>query len=361
VDDDTVTSYSPTTTNVQNVTYDLLVTSSDVWIASWGGGLRKHSLTDTSLADSSWHVVPPDTNAFSSYDYYNHRAFSLAGDDTILWVGTAQGLNKSLDNGQTWTNYNFISTSGGISGNFVTAAGLQKWDNHRVIWAATWPAEGSNEHYGVSKSDNDGTTWQVALTDSVQTLKAHNFAFDGSKVYVATNLGLYKSDDNGQTWEVFPQIVDTSGSIIFDPEVYSALIYKTPLDTTLLVGTGDGVAASSDYGNSWTIFRAFSPTGQNGEKDTYAYPNPFSPRLSPYVVRFQYNMPAAGKVSIRVYDFAMDEVASVLDDQYRAAGNQTAEWFGKRDDGRVVATGVYFYKVERAGASTVWGKVAVIY
>ncbi len=351
VDPDTITTYEPTTTNIQNVTYDLLITSTEVWIASWGGGLRKFS-----FSDSTWQVVPPDTFAFSALDHLNHRAFSVVGDDSVLWVGTAAGVDKSTDGGLTWQN--FDHGSDGLSGNFITALGLQRWGNQEVIWAASWPAEGSGEYYGVSKSANGGLTWEVVLGSEQEVIKAHNFAFDDSIAYAATDQGLYKSIDGGQNWELFPPIVDVqAGETLYDPEVYSALAYQG----TLWVGTGDGLASSENYGNTWTIYRAFLPTNENGQPATYAYPNPFSPRLSPYVVRFQYDLPAAGKVTVKVYDFALDLVATVVENAQRNAGDHSEEWLGVRDDGKPIATGVYYYSIERGAADTVWGRVAVIY
>lgn len=354
IDPDTITTYEPTTTNIQNVTYDLLITSTDIWIASWGGGLRKFS-----FADSAWHLVTPDTQAFSALDHLNHRAFAVAGDDSILWVGTAAGIDKSTDGGQSWENFDH---GDGLSGNFITALGLQIWGAHEILWAASWPAEASGESYGVSMTENGGLSWSVPLSDSVQSLKAHNFAFDDSAVYVASNLGLYKSVYPFTDWQLFPPIQDSeTGEVIYDPEVYSALMHKTLTDTTLWVGTADGIAASPNYGNTWTIFHAEVPTTDPGQPSTYAKPNPFSPRLSPYVCRFQYHMPVAGKVTLKIYDFAMDLVSTVVDGAIRDAGDHYEQWLGTRNEGRPVATGVYYYCIERGGMSTVWGKVAVIY
>ncbi len=355
VDADTVTTYEPTTTNIQNVTYDLLLTSTDVWIASWGGGLRRLDLAGLASGDTIWQIVTPDTFDFSALDHLNHRAFSVVGDDSILWVGTAAGVNKSLDDGETWTNFEH---SDGISGNFITALGLQKWSTHEVLWAASWPAEASGEYYGVSMTENGGLSWSVPLTDAVQTIKAHNFAFDDSAVYVASSLGLYKSVYPFTDWQLFPPIQDSeTGEVIYDPEVYSALVHNG----VLWVGMADGVASSPDYGNTWTIYRAFVPISDPGQPSTYAFPNPFSPRLSPFAVRFAYSLPAAGNVTVKVYDFAMDCVATVVENAHREAGDQYEEWLGRRSDGKEVATGVYYYCIERAGASTIWGKVAVIY
>ncbi|RJP74145.1 MAG: hypothetical protein C4524_13220, partial [Candidatus Zixiibacteriota bacterium] len=188
--------------------------------------------------------------------------------------------------------------------------------------------------------------------------------FDDSIAYAATNLGLYKtyrrSDGTWADWEVLPQINevnDLTGQVVtlYDPEVYSVLAHQG----ILWVGTGSGLASSGDYGNTWDVHRAFVPTSQAGQPDTYAYPNPFSPRLS-FVIRFQYDLPAEGNVTLKIYDFAMDEVAVVVDNVLRLAGDNTEEWDGRRADGSPAATGVYYYVVERGGSGEAWGKFAVI-
>ncbi len=342
-DPDTSIIAAPTTTNIQNVTYDLLITSTEVWITSWGGGLRKFS-----FSDSLWHVVTPDNQKFDALGNRNHRAFSVAGDDSILWVGTAEGVNKSTDGGENWVNY---KASNGLSGEFVTALGRQQWGDNDVIWASTWQTD-TGEYYGVTRSVNEGETWEVVLSLDDQTLKAHNFAFDDSIVYVATNLGLYKSVDGGAYWELMPPMQSNqTGAYFADPEVYCALAHLG----ILWVGTGNGIAASSDNGNTWDIIRTY-----NDPEPTYACPNPFRPR-SDYFISFVYEMPSAGNVTIKIYDFAMDEVATVIDNAPRGPGDPPDTWNGKRSDGKDVATGVYYYRVDRSGASSVWGKFALMY
>jgi hypothetical protein len=126
------------------------------------------------------------------------------------------------------------------------------------------------------------------------------------------------------------------------------------------VGTGDGIASSGDYGNTWSLHRSFQPTAQPDQPATYAYPNPFSPRLH-FVTRFQYDLPSGGKVTVKIFDFAMDEVRTVVQDAYRDAGDHYEVWDGTRSDGTAVATGVYFYRIDRGGADAAWGKVAVIH
>jgi ligand-binding sensor domain-containing protein len=343
-------------TPIQNLSYDIDMLKGTVWIASFGGGLLR-----SDDWGQTWQPAPPDSFNFDPGLNLNHRAFSVLAADGDLWVGTAAGINKSGDNGGTWTNFNHTNQSQPISGNFVVALARQKTKSKNIIWAATWKAEDENESYAVSWSDNGGLTWQTTLQDE----KAHNFCFDDSVVYVATDNGLFKSPDYGMTWYHFSTMEDKeSGEKVYSTEIYSA--YYDQYRHTLWVGTADGLALSANNGYSWKILRAFKATGKAGAPRTYAYPNPFSPVRQNLLngegfVRLQYDTKKDTIISIRVYDFAMDLVTTVTDGKFRPGpGNYSEVWNGRNDYGDYVANGVYFYCVEIGDDGTYWGKVMVI-
>jgi ligand-binding sensor domain-containing protein len=344
----------PGETPIQNLAYDVTVLDGVVWIASYGGGVRKS-------ADwgETWQEAAPDSFLFDPGVKLNHRGFSVISAEGALWVGTAGGINKSVDGGKTWQNFNHTNQQKPISGNFIVALAQQKYRNRSIIWAATWKAEGEDESYAVSKTEDGGLTWTVTLQDE----KAHNFAFDDSVVYVATDNGLYKSIDEGETWYLFPPITDTiSGEKVYTTEIYSAYAE----DGALWIGSSDGVAHTQNNGYTWDIFRAFQPTGQGSTPRTYAYPNPFSPVRHNLIggdgyVRFQYNTRSSTQVTIKVFDFAMDLVATVVENKSRPGGADFSEvWNGRNDYGDAVANGVYFYRLELSGDGTYWGKVMIV-
>jgi len=338
---------TPTTTNIQNITYDIAVTDTAVWIASFGGGLRKYSLTT-----GQWYNIPPDDNKFDAYAYYNHRAFAVIAADTLLFVGTAAGINKSPDGGTTWINYNFEDD--GISGDFVTALAYQHTGVKDIIWAATWPTD-SEQFHSVSKTENWGETWTVCAGMTGQF--CHNFAYDDSIVYAAADEGLKKSVDYGDNWYLLPLAQGVnSGLSILEPEAYAAEVYGGQF----WLGTGDGLASTPDYGNTWFVYRAFVSTAAAGEPDTYAYPNPYSPARWE-AVRLQYNLTAPASVTVKIYDFAMDFVATVADGKYREIpGDYYEEWDGRNRAGEIVANGVYFYKLTKSGQGEAWGKIVIL-
>ena len=344
----------PGTTPIQNLSYDITVLDNIVWIASFGGGIQR-----SDDWGQTWQVAQPDTFLFDPGTKYNHRGFSVINADGELWVGTAGGVNKSTDNGNTWVNFNHNNQIDPISGDFVVALSFQKWQDKNIIWAATWETDKDNGFYAVSKSENGGQSWKTTL----EGIKAHNFAIDDSVVYVASETGLYKSIDFGQTWYLFSSIEDyQTGEKVLTEDIFSAYAQNG----ILWAGTADGLARTSDNGFTWDITRAFRATGQGNEPRTYAYPNPFSPLRHNTIgddgfVRFQYNTTRAANVTIKVFDFAMDLVKTIVENTSKSGpGDYTELWDGRNEFGDSVANGVYFYSVDIDGDGTYWGKVMIV-
>jgi len=365
------TRYNPTTTNVQNVTYDVALTDSAVWITSWGGGLRM-----LRYGSSEWELRTVDDSTFAPLNNLRHVVFSTVWDGQSLWVGSAGGVHRTDNNGQNWATYSYSPTSTSwISGNFVVALGVQKVGAKKLIWAATWRANKATEYYGVSVTEDDGLHWRVALSDSTLLpnsryliddygpLRAHNFGFQDSTVYVCADGGLWIGENYGQTWDfsVSPveEISDLStGERLSIPNFFSA----ASTGDSLWIGTDEGVALND--GSSWRIHRAYAPPGRNGEPLSYAYPSPFSPKRGD-VTRLQFPLTAPTTVSFEIYDFAMEQVYKSANFRLPGggagdmAGYGAIQWNGLSSENKGIANGVYFYRVKADGA-TYWGKVMVI-
>ncbi len=342
------TRYKPTSTVVYNIAYDLAVTDSAVWAACFGGGLRKFR-----FSDSTWSVVAPDTNEFSSGDYLNHRVFSvLAINDSVIWCGTAGGINLSQDGGNSWENFHFIPNNvQTLQGNFVVALHRQVTRTGReIIWASTWKAEDPSEEYGLCWSDNLGASWNRTL----EGVKIHNITSVDSVVYAVGPDGLFKSNDYGETWGNFPNMIDWRGNERFgETELYSVAIGNHRLS----VGGPDGWATSNDLGGSWSIGRSFVSTTEAEQPSIYAYPNPFSPQRFG-LVRFQYNLANSGNVTLTLFNYAMEKAGTIIKNASRPAGDNTELWNG-RFGSSTLANGVYFYRLEKPGGEF-WGKIIIL-
>ncbi|MEK6565888.1 MAG: hypothetical protein AABZ41_04180, partial [Bacteroidota bacterium] len=287
----------------------------------------------------------------------NHRVFSVfASDDSTLWVGTAGGINKSTDGGLSWQKFSHSNQVNAISGNFVVALSEQRWGVRRIIWSATVNAEGSDEVRGVSFSEDGGQNWKTTLLGEF----AHNFAFKDSMVYVASDGGLFRSSDFGNSWLRTGTIYDAAN---FQRFASAATYAAGSKGDTIWIAGPEGIAFTIDrptipFGSSWSIFRTYEPVPATSAK-TYSFPLPFSP--DDEVVRIHYSLTASSSVTIRIFDFAMQPVKTLLQNAPRLPGREYDEiWDGKDDFGRRVSNGVFFYRLEDGASEALWGKMFVL-
>ncbi len=372
------------TTTISNITYDVALSRGFIWVASWAGGLRRYDLPsgpwtpvplpqddDTTFScdeiPDGYELNPRNPDAKTNPGNHNHKAFAVVAYDSVVWVGTAAGINKGIVNAATgcitWTHYKAQWGGRPISGNWVMALHRQVTaDGTERIWASTIEAEDPDERRGVSFTEDDGETWHVTLLGEW----AHNITSSGDAVYVATDNGLYKSFD-GLTWARFHSAVDKlTGEQVWAEKAYGALFDSR--DSTLWVGTPDGLARTQDDGRLWEIERSFVSTTTPDEARFYAYPNPFylaedNIRDGSGHVRFQYyidagELGATVTARISIYDFAMDPVTS-LSREHTIAGDFSQVWDGHNDAGHLVANGVYYCRLT-LGQREHWTKVMVI-
>ncbi len=133
-------------------------------------------------------------------------------------------------------------------------------------------------------------------------------------------------DTNKRSGEGF---IGAIGAYVFLP---SGNILICDIENGLFVFTvTPAVASDEDAGASFVLEQNF--------------PNPFNPST-----RIPFELTRGGRVALAVYDVAGRRVRAVLDREL-PAGLHEAEWDGKDDAGRAVASGVYFYRM-RAGAQT---------
>ncbi len=363
------------TTRISNITYDVAFSLGTIWVASWSSGLRRYDITS-----GEWSVVPlprdgdttlsctdiPAGYVLNPRDpagggHHNHKGFSVVAYDSLVWVGTAAGLNKGIVDSTTgciqWTHY--TSQWDNLTGNWVVALHRQVTGSTERIWAATVSTV-TGERQGVSYTEDGGQTWRVTLLDE----RANNITSFGEVIYIATDSGLQKSSD-GANWARFGSAVDQ----LTDERIYAERVFGSlwdSRDSSLWVGTPDGLAKTDDAGVSWEIKRSFISTTTAGEDRFYAYPNPFF--ISEHNVldgaghvRFQYHVTESETgvfARIAIFDFAMDPVVELPRRQHGAAGDFSLAWDGLNRSAQVAANGVYYCRLT-LGRSQHWTKVMV--
>lgn len=364
-------------TPIKNVTFDLAYDGKWLWAASFAGGLRRsgdlgetwqrvllpwdnETRLDSALLVELAGQIAADTVGSRQYAldpvlHLNHRVFSVITWDDTVWVGTAGGINVSYDGGRSWQHMSSSTTN--MSGNWVVALHRQQREDGRaVIWGSTVTTGGS-EVTGLSYHFEDEVEnyWYSTLAG----FRIHNFASSGDAIYAAGELGLFKSKD-GDHFASFPPIRSADGSTnIFSDAAYSVLVHA---DGAVWVGTGDGLAITYNEGLTWEIEKAQAETG---DQELIAYPNPFFPYHSKQLqgeghLIIQYDVQAGASISLKVFDWAMSEVVTLLDGVSAAVtGSQESYWTGRNSAGHRVANGTYFIQLKQDDAVT-WTKVMVI-
>jgi len=323
---------------------------------------------------SFWYAVNGNTVKDSvrlsvNFDGQAFRSFLISND--TIYIGADSGFAVSYPGSAVlrWhlvlsntdpNHFDNVSTDGfpDISGNFVNAIGIQPLDNGQSrVWASTHPTD--TGYNAISTATLDGENWRIPIED----VNCWNFEFNGPEVFTATSQGLFYSPDTGLTWSEIP----ISGNLVTGDEPIAYTIDPEAMVTavklvgdTLWVGTGEGAAkiALDQIGTAnWEIYRVHDNT-----EVVYAFPVPFSHAAERNTtIKFHYNVPEPGNVSIEVYDFAMNLVKTVAD-EYKTAGVKEDEdtWDGLNEQGHYVAAGIYYFKITLPSGKEEWGKLAII-
>jgi len=110
-------------------------------------------------------------------------------------------------------------------------------------------------------------------------------------------------------------------------------------DITVYTATSDRPMSQSVQGSESDKVLSYAPVPKEFAV-RQSYPNPFNPNVT--VV---YALPADGRVTIEVYDIVGRKVITLLDEQ-KQVGYHSAVWFGQDGQGKPVASGVYFCRVQ---------------
>jgi len=360
----------PITVAEQNITYDIAFTPGTVWITSFAGGTRKSTdvgqtwsrvvlppdnLSSIHPDDSLDFCMSPVSGNFCDEENLNYRAFSvIAVDDTTLYVGTANGINKSTDNGISWIKFNHQNQDEPISGNFITALAYNYSSN--TVWASTWKTDPPEEFYAVSSSKNGGVSWSTFLHEE----RPHNFGFKNSEVIVSTDNGAFRTTNDGGTWILPTSIIDTIADPTSKIYLHTNIYFSAASEgNDVWLGSNDGLVLleeTSLWRGLWKLY--FAAQNIKSENETYAYPNPFSPRQEQLKIIYSTNNVPA-QVTIRIFDFSMNYVRTVIQNVTRQRGLDGPPdfWDGKDDNGNFLPNGVYIYRVDIDDKEPLFGKI----
>lgn len=324
--------------------------------------------TVTEFTTDGTYQWPSQTRDGQSINRYDPRfdnnllGFGLLIDDQQrVWVGTAAGVNIS-ENALTapkdeieWRRVPIRSSPDGLLGNWIV--NIRQHPENGDVWMSTWNASSDqNDRFGLVVTDDGGNSFRQFLVGE----RVNDIGFFDGNVYAATDRGLFISDNNGDSWRRISQ-VRSPNTFIKEGASYFAL---SSTSQNIWVGTSDGIAVSPD-GENWNIIRTDLPlSGGNiyqpdaPNTNTYAYPNPFSPRIHD-ITRIKFEMKQTGNATLRIFDFSMNLVYEEQKNGINQAGAYEFSWNGVDRNGRIAANGTYIYTINSAG-SQVDGKILLL-
>jgi len=336
---------------------------------NWASGL----IRSRDFGDTWERVILPPGNVdeltpenFSPFEFdprtdNNFLGFGLMVEqDSTVWVGTAGGINIS-DNALTapldsvrWKHISFNGSPVGLMSNWIITIKKQPGTNR--IWLTNWIANANEGEFGLVFTEDGGQTFTQMLRGN----RVFDISFKEDAIFATAETGLFISRNTGKTWKQISQIRSANTFIKSSADILSA----ASTNNRIWIGTEDGLASSGDLGQTWEIQRVDMPLrGGNQiqpdapDVESFAYPNPYS-RRQHELVRLKFEVQEAGNVSIRLYDFGMNLIRELENNQF-GPGTYEAVWDGKDGKGRFVANGVVFYRIE-SPANTSTGKIVVI-
>ncbi|MDI6807748.1 MAG: S8 family serine peptidase [Candidatus Eisenbacteria bacterium] len=289
-----------------------------------------------------------------------HEFFTPGTTETIKWVASDDFFGiGSVDI--------YYSTNGGATYPNVIATGLPNnskypWvvpatysETCRVKIVATDSSPAGNQGFDMSDSlftivapdtispsvvvisPNGGEEWTVGDQDTIKWT-----ATDASGV---DSVSIYYSIDNGTS---YPSLI-AHGLPNFSFYVWT--VPNTPSDSckVKVVAYDGSTGANSGFDVSDSIFKIKSLVAVLGNPRNVIparfylaqnHPNPFNP-----VTGISFGLPAPARVSLKIYSVTGKLVSSLVEANL-GAGVHDLTWDGRDDAGRVLASGIYFLRLE---------------
>jgi len=295
----------------------------------------------TTNGADSWTSVSPDlTNGDQGANFGTVTTMAVApSNPSTVYAGT-DGSNvwRKGGLGGSWTN-----VSGDLPNRWVTRVAVDPTNDS--IAYVTFSGLRWNENIShVYRTANGGGTWEP-IDSNLPDGPVNVIAVDPeipTTLYVGMDVGCFYSTNLGASWSVL-------GSGLPAVPVYDIKIHQPT--RTLVAGT---------YGRSMLSIDLDAVSGVPDDTEIPSlvaelsnYPNPFNP-----VTTVSYSLVAAANVDLAVYDLAGRRVRT-LESGSRSAGRHETVWNGTTSEGRPVASGTYFLRMDAGGRVSV-GKMNLI-
>ena len=205
--------------------------------------------------------------------------YDVVAEGGIVWVATAKGFSKSVNNGASWTNP-------------LTVSGPEKsvdFDGTVVAAATTSIADGTSS---INFSTNAGDAWTTHAWDTAASGYITNLEVTGSTIYVSTTDGLYRTttSDTSVFTKLHDYLGDTHDILVDGSDIWLAtnagILHSANAGSTWIsLDTSDGLSHNQVYALSlWaTGIVAATEEGLDYAADNATFVSLFSARIYNYL------------------------------------------------------------------------------
>jgi photosystem II stability/assembly factor-like uncharacterized protein len=173
----------------------------------------------------------------------NAHVFALAQNDTFLFAGTAAGVVRTSDHGDSWMDVRNGLTNDNIDALLIDGPSI-------------FAGSARNFYGGVLTSSDNGTDW-ITHDNGMTNLEVYSLAVFDTYLFAGTySGGIFRSLDKGISWtEANTGLTnDTVEALaVYGPYLFAGTYNSNP--PYLQGGYEAGVFRSSDNGTSWEKFR----------------------------------------------------------------------------------------------------------
>jgi hypothetical protein len=379
---------------------DLLAAGGVFFLACRSGGVVKWDPVSNGLRG----FIPGDTGSFDPATM-NPRLFPrfgaskessdvialermLAADTVRLAVVTPARIWRFTLADSSWDS-SVVSTLADSSLTFrrFVSAAVNNTVTPSLLYAFIMTGKGSDSTVSLFRYHKGDARWVRMLTEGPSVMAP------ASRGYFYTITGANKIELYRDSLRDGATIKGELTPVKSDLELYSRLTVKKGLDRPgnindmLFIPVTDtsghfAIAASSDRSGSDGLYLSYAevPGSSNDEfkllrrdrviagglKETYALPGILSYKIADTTL-FVYKLSKDARVTIRIYDFNMQHVRTVIENAPRKAATATGRstnarediWDGTTASGRMAAPGVYYYKITASSGERSFGKIVV--